>query len=293
MREVVKRKITCVPEVSLWDTAENWQAVFWEHSLCCLSVCLWRRFATPLGIISIIDGTGKLNYGCWCHTLLKGTIGVMFETLTSSWKVCQGGLHAAEFPYYSLLFSFDSSAPSRLQHSRLWIICKEGTAWEILNFLWFTSLLRLNIYFVFNTHCVLCLVNESCVRLLPTPQAVAHQAPLSMGLSRQAYWSGLPFCFSGELPDPGIKPGSPVIWADSLLSEPPGKPLCALSIIIKMSYAHKTLKELKIFDFINWLFSKYCAWVETSQVIWIFIKFGKIGCMNSFFLWTWQNTECF
>ena len=44
-----------------------------------------------------------------------------------------------------------------------------------------------------------------------------------MEFSRQAYWSGLPFPSPGDLPDPGIKPGSPALEADSLLSEPPGK----------------------------------------------------------------------
>ena len=45
-----------------------------------------------------------------------------------------------------------------------------------------------------------------------------------MEFSRQQYWSGLPFPSPGDLPDPGIKPGSPALWADALLSEPPGKP---------------------------------------------------------------------
>ena len=49
---------------------------------------------------------------------------------------------------------------------------------------------------------------------------VAHQAPLSMEFSRQEYWSGLPFPTPGDLPDPGIEPGSPALQADSLLSEP-------------------------------------------------------------------------
>ena len=48
---------------------------------------------------------------------------------------------------------------------------------------------------------------------------VAHQAPLSMGFSRQEYWSGLPFPLPGDLPDPGIKSGSPALEADSLPSE--------------------------------------------------------------------------
>ena len=53
----------------------------------------------------------------------------------------------------------------------------------------------------------------------------SQQAPLSMRLYRQEYWSGLPFPSPGDRSDPGIKPGSPVFQADSLLSEPPGKPL--------------------------------------------------------------------
>jgi len=64
----------------------------------------------------------------------------------------------------------------------------------------------------------------SHVQLFVTPWTVARQAPLSMGLSRQEYWSGLPFPSPGDLPEPGIKPWSPALQADSLLMEPPGKP---------------------------------------------------------------------
>ena len=63
-----------------------------------------------------------------------------------------------------------------------------------------------------------------------TPWTVACQAPLSMRFSRQEYWSGLSFPSPGDLPDPGIEPGSPALQADSLLSEPPGKPKLVLSI---------------------------------------------------------------
>ena len=52
-----------------------------------------------------------------------------------------------------------------------------------------------------------------------TPQTIAYQASLSMGLSRQEYWSGLPFTSPGGLPDPGIEPGSRALQADSLLTE--------------------------------------------------------------------------
>ena len=64
----------------------------------------------------------------------------------------------------------------------------------------------------------------SRVWLFSTPWTVAYQAP-SMGFSRQEYWSGLPFPSPGDLPNPGIEPGSPALQADALLSEPPGKPI--------------------------------------------------------------------
>ena len=62
----------------------------------------------------------------------------------------------------------------------------------------------------------------SHVQLFATPWIVAYQAPPSMGFSRQEYWSGLPFPSPGDLPNPGIEPGSPAFRADALTSEPPG-----------------------------------------------------------------------
>ena len=64
------------------------------------------------------------------------------------------------------------------------------------------------------------------LQLSATPWTVARQAPLSMGLPRQGYWGGLPFPSLGDLPDPGIEPGSPALQADASPSEPPGKPTC-------------------------------------------------------------------
>ena len=63
----------------------------------------------------------------------------------------------------------------------------------------------------------------SRVQLFATPWTVAYEAPPSMGFSRQECWSGLPFPSPGDLPDPGIEPGSPALEADALTSEPPGK----------------------------------------------------------------------
>ena len=68
------------------------------------------------------------------------------------------------------------------------------------------------------------LVTKSCPTL-GTPWTVAHQAPLSMRFSRREYWSGLPFPSPGDLPDPGNELGSPALQADSLPTEPPGKPI--------------------------------------------------------------------
>ena len=65
----------------------------------------------------------------------------------------------------------------------------------------------------------------SPVPLFATPWAVAYQAPPSMGFSRQEYWSEYPFPSPGDLPHPGIEPGSPTLQADALPSEPPGKPM--------------------------------------------------------------------
>ena len=70
---------------------------------------------------------------------------------------------------------------------------------------------------------------------------VAHQAPPSMGFSRQNYWSGLPFSSPGDLPNPGIEPRPPALWADALPSEPPGKPLSfgKSKIILKLKKRFK------------------------------------------------------
>ena len=70
------------------------------------------------------------------------------------------------------------------------------------------------------------IVAQSCLTLLrPHGLYVAFQAPLSMEFSSQEYWRGYPFLSPGDLPDPGIKPRTPALQADSLPSEPPGKPL--------------------------------------------------------------------
>ena len=92
----------------------------------------------------------------------------------------------------------------------------------------------------------------SPVWLFATPWIVAHQAPSSMGFSSQEYWSGLSFSSSGVLPKPGIEPRSPALHANSLTSEPPGKPFYMLDVcmflfeyILKKTFWRKCLWDIK------------------------------------------------
>ena len=72
--------------------------------------------------------------------------------------------------------------------------------------------------------CVCMLSHFSCVQLFMTLWTIACEAPLSMGFSRQEYWIGLPCPPPGHLLDPGIKPMSPALQADSLLLSHWGRP---------------------------------------------------------------------
>ena len=70
------------------------------------------------------------------------------------------------------------------------------------------------------------LVTKLCLTLLRFPWTVAHQAPLSIGFSKQEYWSGLPFLPPGDLPNPEIEPtspASPALQVDSLPTDSSGK----------------------------------------------------------------------
>ena len=75
--------------------------------------------------------------------------------------------------------------------------------------------------------CVCVCAVLSCVQLFVIPWTAAHQVPLSMGFSRQEYWSGLLFSPPGDLPDPGIKPStlvSPALADRFFTTAPPGRP---------------------------------------------------------------------
>ena len=74
----------------------------------------------------------------------------------------------------------------------------------------------------------------SRVQLFAIPWTVAYQACPSMGFSRQGYWSGLPFPSPGDLPYPGIEPGSHALQAEALPSELPGKPQFNVNLHFKI-----------------------------------------------------------
>ena len=77
------------------------------------------------------------------------------------------------------------------------------------------------------------------------PWTVACQAPLSIGFSRQEYWSGLPFPSPGDLPNLGIEPGSPALQADSLPTELWGKPLLLLTLYQPKLFSTHVMKQDK------------------------------------------------
>ena len=76
---------------------------------------------------------------------------------------------------------------------------------------------------VYDAYCCCSLVAKSCLTLCDPMDYIAHQAPLSMGFSRQEYWSGLPCPPPGDLPDPVIKPKFPALADRFFTTEPPGK----------------------------------------------------------------------
>ena len=92
-----------------------------------------------------------------------------------------------------------------------------------LPFIWISQILTYYICFVFSGGWWIS--HFSPVQLFATPWTVACQASLSMGFSRQEYWSGLPFPPPGDVPDPGTELRSPALQADSFPTELQGKPV--------------------------------------------------------------------
>ena len=126
----------------------------------------------------------------------------------------------------------------------------------------------------------------SCVWLFMTPWTVACQSS-PVKISRQKYWSRLPFPSPGALPDPGIEPKSPALQADSLQSEPPGKLLSfkifLLFVMIHTARGFSTISEAEVDVFLEFscffdepadvgnLISRFSAFYKSSLNIWKFL----------------------
>ena len=106
-----------------------------------------------------------------------------------------------------------------------------------------------------------------------TPCTIARQAPLSTEFSRQEYWGGLPCPSPGDLPNLGIKPGSPALQANTLPSEPTGKP----NLIKERLKDHNTVK----LSWVKYFYTKN-VWKETLKVV-LTVIFG----------WWWRVCEWF
>ena len=126
---------------------------------------------------------------------------------------------------------------------------------------------------------ILCTVLScfSCVWLFGTPWTAAHQISLSMGFSRQEYWSGLPCSLPGYLPDPRIDSGSPAPQAYSLPSEPSGKPIIPYVYLLlgKLFVSFSSILK-RVWDFLK---SKILYWMALPMQYFLWENSGsnKLG----------------
>ena len=127
------------------------------------------------------------------------------------------------------------------------------------------------------TTSVLRVKSLSHVRLFGTSWTVAYQAPPSMGFSWQEYWSGLPFPSPGDLPDPGIEPGSSAFQADALTSEPPGSNFIKVNIL--GTGAEILLTESHCSAYFKIMLIIYCG-------LWILYPYGVLLDWETFSLIT-------
>ena len=133
----------------------------------------------------------------------------------------------------------------------------------------FGSIFKLSgshMWIITNTHMLqfVCILGAQSCQSLCNPWTVAHQPPLSLEISRQEYWSGLPLPSPGDLPHPGIEPGSPALLADSLPSEPPRKPHATfywlVNLILDLEFI--SLTALLLFADTNRSINGWCSWVN-------------------------------
>ena len=171
--------------------------------------CQCRRcercgFDPWVGKIPAVGNGNPLQYSCLGNPMDRGAWWATVHSITKcrTWLSDQARTHT-HIQRRTIIFLFFSSLYLQLS-DEIWS-SSLNTQWQ---------------------HC-LKLSTAECeiIQLCPTLcWTVAFQAPPSMGFSRQEYWSGLPFPSTGDLPNPGLEPRFPTLQADTLPSEPPGKP---------------------------------------------------------------------
>ena len=167
-------------------------------------------------------GRGCQPFFCWLFQ------GLSVKPLL---KAKAGGAAGMQGPFWPPDHVLEAQGPATLQ-TGLWALptCPASPGWHHkgpghLHSGCHHSLFDV-VVFTFNSFrcvCVRVCVSHSVMPNSIIPWIVAHQAPLSMGFSRQEHWRRLPFPSPRDLPHPGIKPRSPALQADSLPSEPPEK----------------------------------------------------------------------
>ena len=132
--------------------------------------------------------------------------------------------------------------------------------------------------------CVCLCQSLSHVGLCATPWTIAHQAPLSTEFSRQEYWSGLPFPSPGDFFDPGIKPRSPALQADSLLSKLQGSPKLYILYSPLLLLNHYSLPNKPLSSFETFCYSVVMHGCDSRS-----IKKAEHGRIDTFELWCWKR----
>ena len=108
-----------------------------------------------------------------------------------------------------------------------------------------------------------CLVAQPCPNWFAILWTVTHQAPLSMGFPRKESWNVLPYPSPGDLPDPGIKPGSPALQADSYPLSHQGSPYVLIHV-------HKIKQSLSVYcEWCTFIWNESWVWLNYSFFGWL------------------------
>ena len=112
---------------------------------------------------------------------------------------------------------------------------------------------------------------------LVTPWTVAPQTPLYMGFPRQEYWSGLSFPSPGHLSHPGIKPATPALQVNSLLTESPGKPRLIVQMTPILHSICTWIIWLEILNSSGWNDSVFLCTLILSLTMWLTLANGILA----------------